>query len=175
MIRIAHRDYVFYEKQINESSYSIFMRNVTEMSEAIAVLNQENVSFRNPQIIEFSGYPNDPDTLFYLVFESDLETNGIFNIYYSKYSQDGNFSTPESIDIAYTSCQDLNIMGRNLIWERGGNIETTYLEGNSSNYYFHPTITIDEGGCSNPCISESEIIYLKEINDENNIFIPLHQ
>ncbi|NPD47066.1 T9SS type A sorting domain-containing protein [Lentimicrobium sp. S6] len=170
MIRITHRDFVFYEKQTSENSYSIFMRNITEMSEAIEVLNQENVSFRNPQIIKFSGYPNDPDTLFYLVFESDLTTNGIFNIYYSKYSQDGNFSAPESLEIGYTSCQDLKIMGRNLVWERGGNIETTYLDGNSSNYYFHPIMTIDEGGCSNPCISESEIIYLKEINDENNIY-----
>lgn len=170
MVRAMHRDYVFYEKETSENTTSIYMRNITEMTEETVVFQEEGVVFRNPQIIKFSAYPNEPDTLFYLIFESDLETSDTFNIYYSKYSQDGNFSIPESIEIGYTSCQDLKIMGRNLIWERGGNIETTYLQGNSANYYFHPTIIIDEVACSNPCISESEIIYLKEVNNENRIY-----
>lgn len=170
MIRISHRDYVFYEKQTDENTSTISMRNITEMDEPIDVFYQDNTSFRNPQIIKFSDYPNEPDTLFFLIFESDLVTSGVFNIYYSKYSQDGNFTEPESIEISYISCQNLQIMGRNLIWERGGNIETTYLQGNSTNYYFHPTITIDEGVCSNPCISESDIIYLKDVNDDQRIY-----
>lgn len=170
MVRVMHRDYVFYEKETSENNTSIYMRNITEMTEETAVFLEEGVIFRNPQIIKFADYPNEPDTLFYLVFESNLETSSTFNIYYSKYSQDGSFSNPKSIEIGYTSCQDLKIMGRNLIWERGGNIETTYLQGNNLTYNFHSTIIIDEEGCSNPCISNSNIIYLKEVNTENRIY-----
>ncbi len=128
MVRMMHRDYLFYQKEINTNTSAIYMRNITEMTESSAMFQEEGVMFRNPQIIKFNDYPNEPDTLIYLVFESDLESNGIFNIYYSKYSQDGNFTQPQSIEIGYTSCNDLKIMGHRLIWERGENIETTYLQ-----------------------------------------------
>ena len=159
---------MFWEKSSDENSTAIYMRNLTNMGSPIAVLEQENVHYRNVQIIKLSTYPNPPDTLFYLFYESDIE--GSFNIYYQKYSQDGSFSPPENLGISYSDCHHMRISEKNIVWEEANSIFFCELLGNTNNYYFSEILSIDEGDCKNPVVGFQEIAYEKIINEQSHIY-----
>ncbi len=79
---------MFYEKQFTpESPKQIWMRKISEpMGEETAILANDAVVYRNPQIIGFS----------YLVFESNL--NGNFDLFGIKFDEYGNFESTISIN-----------------------------------------------------------------------------
>lgn len=162
--------HMFWEKTMDDHPSSIWMRNISDMDDPIEIFSDDIYHYRNPQYISFYHYPNPPDTLFYLFFESDMENSGVFNIYYSKYSQDGSFSNPEPIDFSYTGCNHMRITDRNLVWERGGNIECTRLNGWDDDYSFDETITIDIGNCLRPEVGFSTILYEKQIDELSRIY-----
>lgn len=160
--------YMFWEKSTAESSTAIYMRNLSDMGEPIVILEDEGIHYRNPQFIQFDNYPNPPDTLFYLFYESDIE--GGFNIYYMKYSQDGNFTEPFDIGVSYTDSEHLRITDRNIIWEAGGLIILTHLQSSNGTYSFTEPINIDAGDCMNPEIGHNNIIYEKIVDGQSQIY-----
>lgn len=170
LLTIHGNAFVFWEKHMGENSTAIYMRNISELGDAIEILSMEHIHFRNPQFIKFSDYPDEPDTLFYLFFESDMISSGVFNIFYCKYSQDGHFTDPLALDISYTGCHHMRITDRNIVWERGGNIECTRLNGWEDDYYFSEISTIDEGNCFRPDIGVSTLLYEKQINNKTQIY-----
>jgi len=171
LIPILNDAFVFWEKSIDENSTAIYRRNISEMEEPIELFGGENIHYRNPQYISFDQYPNPPDTLFYLFFESDFEANGVFNLYYSKYSQDGNFSSPESINFNYTGCEHTRIFDRKIVYESNGLIETIALLGYDDNYSFSDIILIDQGNVKKPVIGNSHILYEKEVDNKNHLYL----
>lgn len=165
LILIHNEAHMFWEKTNDDQPCSIWMRNISEMNDPVEIFSDDIYHYRNPQYISFYRNPNPPDTLFYLFFESDMVSPGIFNIYYSKYSQDGSFSDPEPLEISYTGCSHLRITNRNLVWERGGNIECCMLNGWDDNYSFSETTIIDEENCFRPEVGFSTILYEKQIEE----------
>jgi len=162
LVHSGNTTLIFYEKTREDGFISIFMQDMSELHHEIELFSEENIHFRNPQAIVFRDWPNPPDTLFYLFFESDMESSGFYNIYYTKYSQDGHFTEPEALDISYTSCEHLRACNNNLVWERGGNIEYCFLENDD---HFSPIQTLDVGDCMNPEVGNKSIVYQKQIND----------
>ena len=175
LVPILGEAYVFWEKSMDENATAIYMRNVTEMEASVALFGQDNAHYRNPQYISFYEYPNAPDTLFYLFFESDFEATGVFNLYYSKYSQDGSFSDPISINFNYTGCEHTRISDRNIVYASNGLIETIRLMGYDDNYYFSDIVLIDEGNVQNPTIGQTHIIYEKEMDNQQHLFISKYE
>lgn len=168
IISIGNKIYMFWEKSNDDTSTSIYMRNISDMTEPVAVLKETGVHYKNPKFIKFDYYNNNPDTLFYMFYESDIE--GDFNIHYIKYSQDGNFSNSSPISVSYTGAQNIAIEGRNIVWEEGGNIKCVSLDGNNDNYYFTEYPNIDELACKNPAIGGNEILYEKEVDGKSHIY-----
>ncbi len=158
---------IFYEKTRDNGFTSIYMQDMDELHQEIVLFSEEDINYRNPQAIVFNDWPNQPDTLFYLFFESDMESAGYYNIYYTKYSQDGSFTEPIAMDISYTSCEHLRICNNNLVWERGGNIEYCFLEYDG---VFSETQTLDFDDCKNPEVGNASLAYQKMINDSLKVY-----
>lgn len=166
LVHSGNTTLIFYEKTGNNGVSSIYMQNFDDLHQEIELFAEEGVNYRNPQTIVFHEWPNPPDTMFYLFFESDMESSGYYNIYYSKYSKDGNFTEPQAIEISYTSCEHLRVCNNNLVWERDGNIEYCFFNGDG----FTETQTLDSGNCKNPEVGNQTLAYQMLVNDSLRVY-----
>ena len=172
VITISDKGFMFWEKSTDSLSTAIYMRNITDMNEPVELLDSNDVHYRNPQFIRFSGNPM-PDTLFYMLYETDQ--NGNFDIYYLKYCQDGNFYGPEPAIVTPNNDQHLRVEGGKLVWEQEGNIMYSHIEGPFGGpYSFTEPIIIDENDCLNPVIGPISIAYEKSVNDTSQIYYTLY-
>ena len=156
--------FIFWEKSVDTLSTAIYMCDLYYFSNRRAVLSSPGINYKNPQFIEFYGYPM-PDTLFYMIYETD--ENGNYDIYYKKYSSDGNFSEP--IPLIKSLYNEINLSNDNgnLTWEENNNILYSRLTANKT---FTDPIFIDQGNCHNPVIYENFIAYEKIKNDSSHIY-----
>jgi hypothetical protein len=168
VITIGDNGFMFWEKSTDSLSTAIYMRNLTNMTEPVEILALNGVHFRNPQFIRFGGNPA-PDTLFYLLYETDQ--NGNIDIHYLKYCQDGNFYGPEPAIISPNNDRHLRVDGGRLVWERNGNILYSHIEGSSGGpYSFAEPVIFDENECLNPVICPIAIAYEKSVNSNSKIY-----
>ncbi|MCK5775522.1 MAG: T9SS type A sorting domain-containing protein [Bacteroidales bacterium] len=161
-------DYMFWEKSTDESSTAIYMRNLSDMGDPMAVLEDEGVHYKNPQFIKFSGYPNPPDTLFYLFYEREIE--GIFGLHYIKYSQDGNFTEQtEPFFYNVNEIKNLSIYYRLLVWETESLVFSKELVYENNIYSLVNLNNVDNDS-SNPSPGDNAIAYETEINGHSHIY-----
>lgn len=153
---------MFYEKSTNDGSTAIYMQNLNFPGEEIEVFAETGVHFRNPQFIQSNSYSDNPDTLFCMLFESDK--NGQFDVWQTKYSEDGNFTEPVMVFNAQNNINHLHINGYKIVWEDSGQIFYSFLE-DTGNYNFAEPSVIDSGNCESPVVNYYAIAYLKEEND----------
>lgn len=167
LVHSKNTSLIFYEKTGNNGVSSIYMQHFDDLHQEIELFAEEGVNYRNPQALVFQDWPNPPDTMFYLFFESDKESPAYYNIYYSKYSKDGNFTEPQAIEISYTSCEHLRVCSNKLAWERGGNIEYCFFDGDG----FTETQSLDFGNCKNPEVGNQTLAYQKLVNDSLRVYL----
>ncbi len=159
--------YMFWEKSSNESSTAIYMKNLSDMGEPIAILEDEGIHYKNPQFINFSSYNNTPDTIFYLFYECDIE--GTFDLYYIKYSQDGNFTEPFDVFISYMNNEHLNIFDNLIVWEAEEIIFSKELVYEDGIYSFANFQFLDNES-RNPSPGNNAIAYEREVNGHSHIY-----
>lgn len=153
---------VFWERNINDSTTAIWMRHLSDMTQEEQVFYQEGVHFRNLHF--FSTYGT--DTLIYIFYEANLTGN--FDIYMSKYSEDGNITDPEFIIGGDGDEINMDALpSAHIAWQIDGKIKVSQYMGGSN---FAEPVTIDSINCLNPSLGSSGIVYEKIINDSSRIF-----
>lgn len=173
IITIDNAAYLFWEKSSEESSTAIYMRNISNMGEPLAVLEDDNIHYRNPQFINFSIDDNTADTLFYLFYEQEVE--GVFSLHYLKYSQDGNFSdTSEAFFTNYSEIKHLRIFDKLLTWETEELILSKELVYEDGIYSFSGLIFIANQS-SNPSTGLNAIAFERDMNGQSHIYHATYQ
>ena len=146
---------MFWEKSTDANSTSIYYRDLYSMSEAKLVLSQENVHFTNPQIMKSASN----DTLFYLFYETDQ--NGNKDIYFLKYTKDGQFSAPAPFRATENDEKNIFTTSFAIVWIEDDDVY--YSEYDYTNYFSTPLL-IDENNCANPVLHEGGYIAWEKNN-----------
>jgi hypothetical protein len=142
-------NYLFWVRETDSAYNAIYARNMYSESEPVLVTELDTCTYRNPRIIHFdaySGYEED----FIFLYESN--ESGVFNIYCKVYDE-GVFGETFFLE---ESEHDQNHMVTTkeypyynmVIWEENGEIHLSNLDEST---VFQQSLTLDEGGCSNPC------------------------
>lgn len=167
-----------WEESEDTNSTAIYYRNLLSPDEPLAVVSAPGVHFRNPKILDIDN----ADTLFYVFYESDQ--NGNQDIYYLKYSVDGQFAGPFPFADGESDETDFSVGNENwpfksssdktirnvMAWTQDGELMTCNLEVNGGIFSFSEPEVLDTGNCSNIVIvGESPIYFIRE--DENGSFI----
>ncbi len=153
---------VFWEREFNDSTTAVWMRNLSYMSPEEEVFYQEGVHFRNLHFFQYYDY----DTLFAIFYEANI--NGNFDIYMSKYSEDGNITDPQYVLGGEGDDVDMNVLQYEFVgWQVDGAIKVAGFVWPNS---FTEAVTIDSLGCLNPSFGANTIVYEKTINDSSRIY-----
>ena len=167
-----------WEKSTDANSTAIYYQNIISDGEPQIVVSDPGVHYTHPYLLEISSM----DTLFYLFYQSDQAGN--LDIYYMKYSDDGQFTGPfpfanetgdeKELKEMYESVFYNSIDGRyvinSLVWTDDGKLMTCDLESDGFQIFFTEPVLLDSGNCSNPIIPYNGFIfYIRE--DESGRFI----
>jgi len=169
-----------WEKSTDETSTAIYFRDLLDPASEIAVISVPGVHFKNPKILDL--YEND-SSLFYLFFESD--ENGNQDLYYMKYSVDGQFAGPFAFMTGEADEYNLNpanddmwMMTKEgryvftvLAWISDGDLYSCDVEILEDTIGFTAPLLLDTGSCYDPVVaSQYLILYLKENSDSSFIY-----
>jgi hypothetical protein len=149
--------FIFWEKSTDANSTSIYYRDLFSMSEPKLIIYQENVHFKNPQVMRCAIN----DTLFYLFYESDQDGNE--DIYYLKYIREGRFSAPVPFRTTEYVKKDVYTTDYEIVWIE--NDDLYYSDLYYSNNFSSP-IMIDNNYCTNPGIHEYGPVVWEKNNQE---------
>ncbi len=138
--------FFFWERSVDSTATAIYYRNFYDQGEPVALLDEPMVHFRNPRFI--LTYDTNPDTLFYLFYESDQ--SGTFDLYYKVYTTLG-FGDPVMLDgstenVSHFRCNKSKI----LTWQLGDKIKTARLADENSMLSITDIVTLDSTDCSSP-------------------------
>ena len=138
------------------------MRNLAYLTQEELVFYQEGVHFRNLHF--FTTY--DSDTLLYIFYEANLYGN--YDIFLSKYSQDGNITDPEYILGGDGDEINMDVLPwEHIAWQIDGKIKVSEYMGGSN---FASPETIDSIDCQYPSIGPGGIVYEKIIDDSSRVY-----
>jgi hypothetical protein len=167
-----------WEKSTDASSTAIYFQDIISGGEPQIVVSDPGVHYTHPYIMEIGSM----DTLFYLFYESDQAGNS--DIFFMKYSEDGQFTGPfpfansagdekELKDMYesgfYKSSEGRYVINR-LVWTDDGRLMGCDVEASGSQINFNEPVLLDSGNCSDPVISVfGPVFYIRE--DEAGRFI----
>lgn len=168
-----------WEKSIDSSSTSIYIKNIIGQEDEIEVLSDENIHYTHPKIFPVYDYYGMNDTIFFLFYETDQAGNK--DIYYLVYTSDGNFSEPNPFFISMYDDFDMNTWGSHLVWVQDEKLFWTKYVSSNPNGFTEPSI-IDEGGCYNPAFVLTSlydpklfVIWEKKIGSLSHIYVAEEQ
>ena len=164
MITYGNDALIFWEKSFDANSTAIYMRNLTNMDDEMAVLSQEGVHFRNPQLMRIS------DHSFYVFYESDEA--GSFDIYYTIYSQ-GVFEEPQILHASEYDDSNLRVTEIELVWENNHQIYFS-SKAYDGGFYFTDPVMISEGECRNPVLAYHTVYYERIIDEVSEIYVSVY-
>jgi hypothetical protein len=167
-----------WEKSMDANSTAIYYQDILSGAEPQIVVSDPGVHYRNPFLVE-TGYT---DTLFYLFYESDQAGNN--DIYYMKYSEDGQLTGPfpfantagdeteliDGYEAGFNSFKNGRYVMNKLAWTENGKLITCDMESEGSQILFTEPVMLDAGNCSDPVLSYyGPVYYIRE--DESGRFI----
>jgi len=159
--------YIFYEKTNDEGVSSIFMQDDLYLHQEIALFSDEIINYRNPQIINFGSYWGKDDVDFILLLESDMESTGVFNIYYTEFNYNEGFSELIALSVPDgISCEQMKAQGLNVAWKKG--VELKYCIYNYSE--FGVIQTLDNGDANEINVGNSSIAFKKNNIDHIELY-----
>ena len=153
-----------WEKSFDSTSTSIYYRNLSPISSQIALLDQENVHFKNPHILEGTLELN---SQFYLFYETNQ--NGINEIYYLKYLNSGEFSEPIPLFTQTINIEQMHTSDRIITWIQNGNVVFSERKYSNGIGYFTEPKVMDSDSCRQPISINDIISWIKTFNDSSQI------
>jgi len=164
MITYKNDALLFWEKSFDANSTAIYMRNLTDMDDEMAVLSQEGVYFRNPQLMRIG------DDSFYLFYETNA--SGSFDIFYTIYSQ-GVFEEPQLLHASDYDDSNLRVTEIEMVWENNHQIYFSSVAYDGG-FYFTDPVMVSEGECTNPVLAYHTVYYERIIDELSAIYVSVY-
>jgi hypothetical protein len=156
-----------WENSSDTASSAIYFKDLLLSGQPQIVAADPGIHYTQPKIL----HVDNNDSLFYLFYESDQ--GGDQDIYYKKYTSDGNFHGPFPLDTGEFDQKDFHpgnagYWGKShnerftlntMAWTSGGNLVTCNLEYSADTFTLTDPVLLDSGNCSSPVIINDEFIY----------------
>lgn len=155
---------MIWEKSFDSTATSIHYKYLSPISSQITLLDQENVHFKNPNIMEGTLELN---SQFYLFYETTQ--NGINEIYYLKYLNSGEFSDPIPFFTQTINIEQMHASGRIITWIQNGNVVFSERKYSNGIGYFTVPKVMDSDSCRQPISNDGIIAWIKTFKDSSQI------
>lgn len=158
-----------WEHSTDSTSTEIYYQELLSGNEPQVIASEAGIHFTHPKILKVDG----TEFLFYVFYQGDQAGNQ--DLYYLKYSVDGQFTGP--FPFATTNNDETSLVVGNdtyyksadrymltvLTWTSNGALMSCYLEKNGEVYSFSEPVIIDNGACSDPVIvNDYSIFYIRD-------------
>ena len=152
-----------WEKRIDSYTTAIYCRDFNTQASPFVLLSQPNVQYQHPEVLNWLN----GDTLFAVIYQTNQ--NGHWDIYCSKFLNNGTMSAPEPICNSAANEENFKYLSNfGIVWEQDGSIRfKNYIMGNATSGL--TTVTLDQGDCHNPVLSSKYCAWEKKIGSETVI------
>lgn len=160
-----------WEEKVNDSSTAILYQRYLSNDPPVTLLSDPGVHYLHPQCLNLNYGSVDTTFLFFYERQENNETD----IYYLKFTNEGNHSEPILLSASGTRNHELALcfeFGSNrLAWNSDGNIFASKSVIENGAIQFLEPVIVDTGNCAQPCLNMDLVLsWIKFDNNGDEVY-----